>query len=123
MYNYLKADGTEGISHDFYPNSKDEIFFIQQSVGSIRCCFDFVKEMQNTIVNREIEEKVVIAAPVKKKKDDDDDASNNDEEEEEGKKKFNPDDYSWYKTDSTPMTFPQFFNQMKPTTQVKNLLT
>lgn len=123
MYNYLKADGDDGQSRDFYPNSKDEVFFIQHHIGAIRSCFDFVPDIQVLNVEQILEEKKVQEVVVKKRKNSgDDDEPEEEEDDEEGKKKFNPDDFQWYKIDGKPKTFPQFFNKMRPTVKVKKNL-
>ena len=125
LYNYLKADGQEGVPKDFYPNSKDEIFFVEHEIGYIRSVFDFVADKQVVKVQKElVPKKAPDAPPPKPKEGDEEEEDNEDEDDEENKKKFNPDEYAWFKTEGKPMSFPQFFTQMRPTQKVfKKALT
>jgi EF-hand domain pair len=44
IYDYLNADKTGGWTSNFFHTSKDEIFFLQHTIGEIRACFDFVAD-------------------------------------------------------------------------------
>lgn len=95
------------------------MFFIQHHIGAIRACFDFVPDLQVLDVEQILEEKIIEEEPVKKPKGEgEEEEDEEDEDEEEGKKKFNPDEYQWYKIDGKPKTFPQFYNMMRPTVKV-----
>jgi hypothetical protein len=102
LYDYSKSDDSSGNAKDFYPNSKDEIFFIENIVGSIRCCFDFVSELQQLQYAPALIPKPIKEQKIKKKNDDDEDEPEPEPEEddEDGKPKFNPDDYDWFSTDN-----------------------
>jgi adenylate kinase family enzyme len=41
LFNYLQADKSSADHDHFYPQSKDEIFFLEEHIGKIRACFNF----------------------------------------------------------------------------------
>jgi adenylate kinase family enzyme len=63
LFNYLQADKSSGKEDHFYPSSKDEIYFLEQHVGKIRACFNFVDTPDDRFMKRLInfkEEKPVV---------------------------------------------------------------
>lgn len=118
IYNYLTAD--QNLSNT-YPSSRDEIFFLQNAIGTLRACFDFVPEPMNTEVEEILEERIVeevVVKPEKKEGEEEEEAPPPDEDEE-GKKKFDPTKFDWFKIDGPVKTFPQLLCAMQKTEQAQ----
>lgn len=118
IYGYLRADKQDEEQKLKYPNSKDELFFLNHHIGNIRACFDFVETPCKTNVDEEMEEKVVqeeVVKPVKAEGEEEEEAPPP-EDEEEAKKKFDHSKFDWFKIDGATKTFAQMFNQMQRTT-------
>ena len=66
IFNYLQSDLRAGEAEsEFYPNSKDEIFYLEQYIGKIRACFNFVDQPENLLVEEKLipkPEKPVVAS-------------------------------------------------------------
>ena len=57
IYNYLQSD-LRTAETEFYPNSKDEIFYLEQHIGKIRACLNFVNQPENLLVEETVIPKV-----------------------------------------------------------------
>lgn len=66
IFNYLQSDLRAGNPEsEFYPNSKDEIFYLEQHIGKVRACFNFVNKPENLTVEEKLipkPEKPVVAS-------------------------------------------------------------
>lgn len=54
LFNYLQADQVAEADSSFYPKSKDEVYFLEQHVGSVRACFNFTDSPEQLQVDRNI---------------------------------------------------------------------
>lgn len=52
LFNYLQADRSSGKEDHFYPQSKDEIYFLEEHIGKIRACFNFADSSENLDFHR-----------------------------------------------------------------------
>lgn len=122
LYNYVQAD-LGARDKTFYPNSKDEIFFLEQHLGTIRGCLNFVDQPEVLEVEEKLVPKVEKPVVQKKKNDDGTDADPDDAnpDDPEEKKKFKPENFDWFEVPDTPKTFPQFFGAMHALEKVEVL--
>ena len=52
LFNYLQADQVPEAESHFYPKSKDEVYFLEQNIGSIRACFNFCETPEKLDVDQ-----------------------------------------------------------------------
>jgi len=119
LFDVLQADKKEGQN---YPNSRDEIFLLNHSIGALRACYDFVDVSQDIDVQEvweEKEQKEEVVKPVPKDGDDDADDPPPADDDDENKKKFDPTQFEWYKIEGNPKSFAVIYNQMNTTEKMK----